>query len=93
MFIEREAGGERALICSVSIRDPWYEPDPSEFESLVLSAGAEIVGVMTANRQKPSSANYIGSGKVEELAALVEATESDLVIFDGHLSPSQERNL
>ena len=72
----------------MSIRDPWYEPDPSEFESLVLSAGAEIVGVMTANRQKPSSANYIGSGKVEELAALVEATESDLVIFDGHLSPS-----
>ena len=49
MFIEREAGGERALICSVSIRDPWYEPDPSEFESLVLSAGAEIVGVMIAN--------------------------------------------
>lgn len=93
MFIEREAGGERALICSVSIRDPWYEPDPSEFESLVLSAGADIVGVLTANRQKPSSANYIGSGKVEELAALVQATEADLVIFDGHLSPSQERNL
>lgn len=93
MFIEREAGGERALLCSVSIRDPWYEPDETEFESLVLSAGAQIVGVLTANRQKPSPANYIGSGKVEELAALVQATEAELVIFDGHLSPSQERNL
>lgn len=93
MFFEREAGGERALICSVTIREPWYEPDVSEFEALVLSAGAEIVGFLTASRQKPSSANYIGSGKVEELAALVAATEADLVIFDGHLSPSQERNL
>lgn len=93
MFFEREAGGERAVVCSVTVREPFYEPDVEEFRSLVLSAGATIVGELQANRQRPSPANYIGVGKVEELAALVAAEEADLVIFDGHLSPSQERNL
>lgn len=93
MFFEREAGGERAVLCSVTVREPFYEPDVEEFRSLVLSAGASIVGELQANRQRPSPANYIGVGKVEELAALVAAEEADLVIFDGHLSPSQERNL
>ena len=93
MFFEREAGGERAVLCSVTVREPFYEPDVEEFRSLVLSAGATIVGELQANRQRPSPANYIGVGKVEELAALVAAEEADLVIFDGHLSPSQERNL
>ena len=93
MFFEREAGGERAVLCSVTVREPFYEPDVEEFRSLVLSAGATIVGELQANRQRPSPANYSGVGKVEELAALVAAEEADLVIFDGHLSPSQERNL
>jgi GTPase len=93
VFFEREAGGERAVLCSVTVREPFYEPDVEEFRSLVLSAGASIVGELQANRQRPSPANYIGVGKVEELAALVAAEEADLVIFDGHLSPSQERNL
>ena len=93
MFFERETGGDRAIICSVTIREPFYIPDVEEFISLVTSAGAEIVGKLTAKRQRPSPANYVGVGKVEKLAALVQKTEADLVIFDGHLSPSQERNL
>ena len=93
MFFERDAGGERAIICSVTIQEPYYSPDPEEFYSLVISAGAEVVGDVSVRRGRPSSANYIGVGKVEELAALVQEMEADLVIFDGHLSPSQERNL
>ena len=93
MFFERETGGERAIICSVTIFEPCYLPDVDEFFSLVTSAGAEIVGTLTAQRRRPSPANYIGIGKVEELAELVLATKADLVIFDGNLSPSQERNL
>ena len=80
MFFERETGGERAIICSVTIREPYYIPDYGEFFSLVTSAGAEVVGELAAKRQRPSPPNYIGVGKVEELAALVEATEADLVI-------------
>jgi GTP-binding protein HflX len=93
VFFERETGGERVIICSFTIREPYYIPDSEEFSSLVRSAGAEIVGELAGKRQRPSPANYIGAGKIEELAALIKSTEADLVIFDGNLSPSQERNL
>ena len=93
MFFEVSQGGERAILCSVTLREPWYVPDHEEFRSLAESAGAVIVAEVRAQRYRPSPANFVGAGKVEELAALVKAEEADLVMFDGHLSPSQERNL
>ncbi len=50
---------------------------------------AEVIQKRTA----PDRANYIGKGKVEELAALVEYHAADMVIFNDELSPSQIRNL
>jgi GTP-binding protein HflX len=38
-------------------------------------------------------ATYLGKGKVEELAALVEETGAGLVVMDCALSPVQQRNL
>ena len=48
---------------------------------------------MLQSRAAPEAATLIGSGKVEELAASVKATEADLVIFDHDLTPTQQRNL
>ena len=36
---------------------------------------------------------FVGSGKLEEIAACVRATGAELVLFNHVLSPSQERNL
>ncbi|WZU02374.1 GTPase HflX [Erysipelothrix sp. D19-032] len=47
----------------------------------------------TQARERRDSATYIGSGKVAEVAALVEAYEADMVVFNGELSGSQTRNL
>src|SRR5205823_11435109 len=44
-------------------------------------------------RPTPDAATLIGSGKVQELAALAQALPVDVVIFDHDLSPSQQRNL
>jgi GTP-binding protein HflX len=44
-------------------------------------------------RPAADPATLIGSGKVQELALAVKALESDLVIFDRDLSPTQQRNL
>ena len=48
---------------------------------------------MLQKRQQIDIATYIGSGKVEELKALVEAQEADVVVFDNDLGPAQTRNL
>jgi len=36
---------------------------------------------------------FVGAAKAAEIAALVAATEADVVVFNHELSPAQERNL
>lgn len=93
MFFERHEGGERAILVHLESQNEQSREDPHEFLELVRSAGAEVVDFLTISRYQPSPRFLIGSGKVEELRALVRAGEGDLVIFNHVLTPSQERNL
>lgn len=61
--------------------------------ALALSAGAQVVGQLSATLRRVNPRLLIGSGKVEELAALIASTEAEVVLVDHHLSPAQERNL
>ena len=65
----------------------------AELKLLAETAGSEVLDALIQRRQKPDPATYIGTGKVEDLAASVEATGADTVICDGELAPSQLRNL
>ena len=60
---------------------------------LVSSAGAEVEFTLTTTRKSPVSATYIGKGRVEDLANLVNQHDAGLVVFDHVLTPVQERNL
>ena len=64
-----------------------------ELQTLAESAGAKVVGQVTQVRSALDSATFLGSGKVEEIAATVKAEEIDTVIFDQELTPTQLRNL
>ncbi len=91
-YFERHQGGERALLVHMSVYQ-LEELDIEEFKLLAQSAGADIVELITGSRQRPDPKLFIGSGKAEEIAAMVKAEDIDLVIFDHTLSPGQERNL
>jgi len=93
LFFERHGGGERALLVHLEGQNPEAREDPQEFQELALSAGADIVSLVTVARHQPTAKYLIGSGKVEELRDLVKAEQVDLVIFNHTLTPSQERNL
>jgi GTP-binding protein HflX len=93
LFFERHGGGERALLVHLEGQNPEAREDPQEFQELALSAGADIVSLVTVARHQPTAKFLIGSGKVEELRDLVRSAEADLVIFNHTLTPSQERNL
>ena len=41
----------------------------------------------------PSKTHYVGKGKLEELLALKDSVNYDVIIFDDKLSPLQQRNL
>lgn len=65
----------------------------AEFRELAASAGAEVVGEVLQRRDKLDPATLIGRGKLEEIKGAVAGAESDLVLFDHDLSPSQQRNI
>ncbi|HET7632865.1 MAG TPA: GTPase HflX [Gemmatimonadaceae bacterium] len=65
----------------------------AELERLVDTAGAEVVGTITQQIDRPNPATYMGSGKLEELRARVVESGATLVIFDDELSPAQGKNI
>ncbi|PZT86542.1 MAG: GTPase HflX [Acinetobacter sp.] len=83
---------ERVILVSVAV-NMLDDLDVEEFRLLAQSAGATILEHLTVQRNKPDPKFFVGSGKAEEIAQLVESLEAELVIFDHSLSPAQERNL
>ena len=65
----------------------------AELALLADTAGLEVVGEMTQKLDHPNSETFIGTGKAEELKALVEETTTNVVIFDDELSPRHLREL
>lgn len=91
-MIEREERGNRAVILHPCFSGTG--PDAlDEFNELAISAGVEVVGVLTSPRHRPDARYYVGSGKADELAELVERMEADLVLVSRPISAVQERNL
>lgn len=67
--------------------------DLDELRELAVSAGAEPVASLAVRQGRPDPRYFIGTGKLEELAAVIAATDAELVLFNHALTPSQERNL
>jgi GTP-binding protein HflX len=92
-LFERHAGGERVILVAVDFGDPDFAESVAELRLLASGAGLDILGEVQGKRSRPDAALFVGSGKADEIAALVLATEADVVIFNHELSPAQERNL
>jgi|TARA_B110000211_G_scaffold178467_1_gene201788 GTP-binding protein HflX len=93
LFFERPEFGERAILVHLKLQSESEPEDPREFEELVLSAGGDPVDFITGSRSAPHAKFFVGTGKLEEIAAAVESHCAELVIFNHNLSPSQERNI
>ena len=55
--------------------------------------GLDVVGEQLVRIATPQPKTLFGSGKVEELKAMLAAAEAELVLIDGPVSPKQQRNL
>ena len=92
-MLDRPKGSSDAILVSLDFGDTGYEESLEELKQLAISAGISIRGVVEGKRDKPDAKYFVGSGKAEELAEMVKATESRAVVFNHDLSPSQQRNL
>ena len=64
-----------------------------ELAFLAFTAGGEVVKRFTQKIQLPNPKTFIGSGKMEEVAAFVKAEEVSTVVFDDELTPAQQGNI
>ncbi len=90
---QREVKTSRALLVTVTIGRSVYNDSADELALLVKSDNLEPCGLMTAKRDKPDPAFFIGSGKVEELGEMARAANAQVVVFDVPLSAAQQRNI
>ena len=87
---------ERAMLVALDTKEfskEVVEEHLAELEELADTAGAETVFKIIQSKSRMDSAYYIGKGKAEELAQLVELNEINIIIFDDDLTPVQVRNL
>jgi GTP-binding protein HflX len=70
-----------------------FDPTLDELALLAESAGDIAVARVVARRKAPDAALFVGSGKADEIKALVQAHQAEAVLFDQALSPAQQRNL
>ena len=84
----------RAILVGVDFgRGKAFDAALDELALLAESAGDVAVARVIARRKAPDAALFIGSGKADEIKALVQAHQAEAVLFDQALSPAQQRNL
>jgi GTP-binding protein HflX len=93
MFDRPSAASNRAVLVQLDFGERALAERIAELELLASSAGAETVAIVQGRRQSPDPALFAGSGKVDEIAAVLAASGGDIVIFNHELRPIQQRNL
>jgi len=88
---------ERAFLVGVELRQSdgylTLEDSLTELSLLANTAGLDIVGQASQRLESPNPKTFIGTGKVEEVKALIEDVQADVVLFDEELSPRHLREL
>lgn len=85
---------ERVILVSVSEQDGDDAEDSlAELAELVKTAGASVAGTLIQKRELIHPGTYVGTGKVAEIAELLEHTGATGIVCDDELSPAQLKNL
>ncbi|RAL24109.1 GTPase HflX [Thermoflavimicrobium daqui] len=85
---------QKAILVGVNLNNQHdFQYSMEELANLAAACNVDTVGVMTQKLHRVNTSHYIGTGKIQELSALIEQHEANLVIFNDELSPSQIRNL
>lgn len=85
---------EKAILVGVNLNhQPDFDYSMEELRNLTDACDIEVGGEIVQNLQRINKSHYVGTGKIDEIRALVEMLDANVVIFNDELSPSQIRNL
>lgn len=92
---ERDKMVERALLVGAYVDASEKGEAQSlleELEELVNTLGIPVIERQLVHHRENHARYLIGSGKAEELAALLKEKQCDVLVFDNELTPAQQRN-
>jgi len=96
-LLSREVFPERTLVVGFEISgQPTLMPmedSLDELELLADTAGLDVVGQVTQRLQRPNPKTLVGKGKVDEIIALADEFDAEVILFDDELSPRHQREL
>jgi GTP-binding protein HflX len=92
MFFDRPEDGHRAVLLHLDLVGE-QAPDPSETQELAEGAGLEVVATITGKRQAPHPRYFMGTGKLEEVRALLAAEGGEVLLLNHDIGAGQQRNL
>ena len=88
---------QKALLIGVELKEsrPTISVDDSldELALLARTAGVEVVGRAVQRLSNINPATLIGSGKLDEIVAMLPQIGANMVIFDDELTPRHQREL
>lgn len=84
---------QQVVLVALDNPETGWEESLEELERLADTANGQVVATLTQRRETPDPRTYIGKGKVEELREVIARGGATVVIIDGDVSPSQQRNL
>ena len=94
-FVPTAHKTERAVLVSVESQGQTWNASESleELARLAESVDVEVVGSITQKLTHPHPATYVGKGKLDEIKEAHGDLQYDIVLIDGDLTPTQQRNL
>ncbi len=85
---------ERAILAGHAQKERDHiQRSMEELALLADTAGAKVAGTIIQRSGTIHPGTFLGKGKVEELKAMADEHDAELVIFDDDLSPAQVKNL
>ena len=95
-MIETKIKVEKAVL--IGIIYPWQDDREAEdyldeLSFLAETAGAQPVKRFSQRLNAPNPRTFVGSGKIQDIAAFIKDNDIDIAIFDDELTPSQLRNI
>ncbi|WP_139991373.1 GTPase HflX [Paenibacillus paridis] len=85
---------QKAIIVGVQLQNQTdFAYSMEELRNLAAACYIEVADELSQKAARINPSHYIGTGKIQELLALLEAHDAQVVIFNDELSHSQIRNL
>ena len=84
---------ETAVLVFINEDDSEDQVVEDELIGLCEAANVEPVATIRQRLDRPYKGTFVGTGKVEEIAALAHESGADLVLIDAEVSGMQQRNL